>query len=50
MSAVLSYATSKSLINGQDVTTDEKLAKLLGKSGTFPAQTMNQLVKAHFKK
>lgn len=50
LSSVLSYATSKSLINGQEVTTDEKLAKFLGKSGSFPVQTMNQLVKAHFKK
>ena len=47
---VLAYANSKGLVSGLDVTTDDKLAKLLGKSGTMTTQLMNQLVKLHFKK
>jgi chromatin remodeling complex protein RSC6 len=50
LSSVLSYANGKGLVHGQEVTTDDKLSKLLGKSGTVSTQSLTQLVKAHFKK
>jgi len=48
--ALLAYANSKSLVQGTNVTPDEDLSKLLGKSSTMTVQAMNQLVKSHFKK
>lgn len=50
LSSVLSYCTSKGLIHGQEVHLDDKLGKLVGKTGNVTVQAMNQLVKAHFKK
>jgi chromatin remodeling complex protein RSC6 len=48
--ALLAYATSKNLVNGSNVTPDETLSKLLGKTSVMTVQAMNGLVKSHFKK
>jgi chromatin remodeling complex protein RSC6 len=48
--ALLAYATSKNLVNGSNVTPDETLSKLLGKTSVMTVQAMNTLVKSHFKK
>ena len=47
---LLAYATSKNLVNGSNVTPDETLSKLLGKTSVMTVQAMNTLVKSHFKK
>ena len=48
--SLLEYVNSKNLLQGLNVTPDETLSKLLGKSSVMTVQSMNQLVKAHFKK
>jgi chromatin remodeling complex protein RSC6 len=50
LQSVTTYANSKGLVHGSDVNLDDKLGKLLGKSGTVPVQALGQLVKSHFKK
>ena len=45
-----SYVASKGLAEDDQVKLDETLSKLLGKSGSVPAVSLNQLVKIHFKK
>ena len=50
LQSVTSYANSKGLVHGTEVSLDDKLGKLLGKSGNVPVQALGQLVKSHFKK
>ena len=50
VASVTSYATKKNLIHDGNVTFDDTLTKLFGKSGVVPSATLNQVVKSQFKK
>jgi chromatin remodeling complex protein RSC6 len=50
VSAVVSYATKKNLVHDGNVTLDDTLSKLVGKTGVVSKDTLPQLVKSQFKK
>ena len=50
VAGVSAWASKKNLVHDGVLSLDETLSKLLNKSGSVPLASLNQLVKAHFKK